>query len=138
MSRINEDIPIRRLTDYCKKHPSISKLSLFDSALSGALHKDSDIDLLVEFEPDQTPALFTIVTMEDELASLLGRKTDLRTAQDLSRYFRDEVLSSGVFCMSNRDQTRFHHMLDAAQAVKQDVDHDWLLFNGVYFPHRCL
>jgi predicted nucleotidyltransferase len=94
MTQIDDSIPIKPLMDYCKEHPSISKLSLFGSALSGSLRKNSDIDLLIEFEPDQTPSLFTIVTMEDELASLLGRKADLRTAQDLSVYFRDEVLSS--------------------------------------------
>lgn len=94
MLRRNEIIPIKRIVDYCKKHPSITKLSLFGSALSDSLKEDSDIDLLVEFEPDQTPSLFTMINMEDELAILLGRKTDLRTAQDLSKYFRDEVVSS--------------------------------------------
>src|SRR6185369_5969355 len=94
MRRNKENIPIKRIIDYCKEHPSIAKLSLFGSALSGSLQKDSDIDLLVEFEPNQTPSLFTIVTMEDELADLLGRKADLRTAGDLSQYFRDEVISA--------------------------------------------
>ena len=89
-----ENIPIKQIIEYCREHPSIAKLSLFGSALSGSLRKDSDIDLLVEFEPDQTPSLFTIVTMEDELAALIGRRTDLRTAQDLSQYFRHEVVSS--------------------------------------------
>jgi predicted nucleotidyltransferase len=94
MPRADKTIPIKGIVAYCKKHPSIAKLSLFGSALSDSLQQDSDIDLLVEFEPGQTPSLFTIVTMEDELASLLGRKADLRTAQDLSKYFRDEVVSS--------------------------------------------
>lgn len=94
MSRNEEIIPIKRIVQYCKKHPSIAKLSLFGSALSGSLRKDSDIDLLVEFEPDQTPSLFTIVIMEDELAEILGRKADLRTPQDLSKYFRNEVVST--------------------------------------------
>jgi predicted nucleotidyltransferase len=94
MPRNNEIIPLKRIVAYCKKHPSIAKLSLFGSALSDSLQRDSDIDLLVEFESGQTPSLFTIVTMEDELAALLGRKADLRTAQDLSKYFRDEVVAS--------------------------------------------
>src|SRR5262245_32555983 len=94
MNKNDEIIPIKNLIDYCKEHPSIAKLSLFGSALSGALRKDSDIDLLVEFEPNQTPSLFTIIVMEDELTKLLGRKTDLRTAGDLSKYFRHEVISS--------------------------------------------
>lgn len=94
MSPRNDNIPLERIVDYCKEHPSIAKLSLFGSALSGSLRKNSDIDLLVEFEPEQTPSLFTIVNMEDELAALLGRKADLRTAEDLSKYFRQEVVSS--------------------------------------------
>ncbi len=94
MQKKNEIIPFNQIVKYCKDHPSIARLSLFGSALSDTLRQDSDIDLLVEFEPDQTPSLFTIITMEDELASLIGRKTDLRTAQDLSKYFRDEVVSS--------------------------------------------
>jgi uncharacterized protein len=94
MNKNNKDIPINRIVEYCKDHPVIAKLSLFGSALSGSLRKDSDIDLLVEFEPNQTPSLFTIITMEDELAALLERKTDLRTPQDLSQYFRQEVISS--------------------------------------------
>lgn len=89
-----EIIPMKRIVNYCKEHPSIAKLSLFGSALSGTLREDSDIDLLVEFEPDQTPSIFTIVRMEDELAELLGRKTDLRTPGDLSHYFRYEVVTS--------------------------------------------
>lgn len=94
MSTNNAAIPLKRIVAFCKKYPSIAKLSLFGSALSGSLQQNSDIDLLVEFEPGQTPLLFTIVTMEDELAVLLGRKADLRTAQDLSKYFRDEVVAS--------------------------------------------
>lgn len=90
----NEIVSIKRVIDYCREHPSIAKLSLFGSALSGTLRKDSDIDLLIEFEPNQTPSLFTIIIMEDELTSLLGRKTDLRTPDDLSKYFRHEVVSS--------------------------------------------
>ena len=68
-------------------------MSLFGSALSGALRKDSDIDLLVEFEPGQTPSLFTLINLEDELTIVLGRKADLRTPEELSRYFRSEVLT---------------------------------------------
>src|ERR1700761_6419776 len=94
MTKNNEAIPIKRVVEYCERHPEIAKLSLFGSALSDSLNKNSDIDLLVEFEPDQTPSLFTIVTMEDEIGTLLGRKADLRTAQDLSKYFRNEIVSS--------------------------------------------
>jgi hypothetical protein len=80
-----------KLVEFCKKNYT-KKLSLFGSALHGTLGPDSDIDLLVEFEEGHTPGLFSIVRMEMELAGVLGRKVDLRTPDDLSRYFRDEVL----------------------------------------------
>ncbi len=80
-----------KLIEFCERN-YIKKLSLFGSALSGSLHPDSDIDLLVEFEEDHTPGLFSIVRMEMELADALGRKVDLRTPEDLSKYFREEVV----------------------------------------------
>ncbi len=71
----------------------IRRLSLFGSTLKGAARPDSDVDLLVEFEPDARPSLLTMAEIELELSPLLGgRKVDLRTAGDLSRYFRDEVV----------------------------------------------
>jgi predicted nucleotidyltransferase len=80
-----------KLAGFCKKN-HIRKLSLFGSAIRGEIGPDSDIDLLVEFEEGQTPGLFTIIRMEMELAEMLGRKVDLRTPNDLSKYFRDEVM----------------------------------------------
>jgi uncharacterized protein len=75
------------------RHYRIRRLSLFGSTLSGAARPDSDVDLLVEFEPDARPSLITMAEIEVELSPLLnGRKADLRTAEDLSRYFRDEVV----------------------------------------------
>lgn len=80
------------LTRFCERH-HIRRLALFGSQLKGTARPDSDIDLLVEFEPDGVPGLLGIAAMELELADLLGgRKVDLRTPQDLSRYFRDEVV----------------------------------------------
>ena len=71
----------------------IRRLSLFGSTLKGTDRTDSDVDLLVEFQPDARPSLFDMVDIEMELSALLGgRRVDLRTAQDLSRYFRDEVV----------------------------------------------
>ncbi len=88
---LEDRMPRERLAEFCRKN-HVRKLSLFGSALRGQLRPDSDIDLLVEFEPDRTPGLFTIVRMEMELSEALGRKVDVRTAEDLSQYFRDEVL----------------------------------------------
>jgi hypothetical protein len=80
------------LTALCRHH-GIRRLSLFGSVLKGTHRPDSDVDLLVEFEPDATPGLLGLATIEMELSDLLGgRRVDLRTAQELSRYFRDEVV----------------------------------------------
>jgi len=76
----------------CRRY-GIRRLSLFGSTLKGTNHPDSDVDLLVEFQPGATPSLFTMAEIELELSPLLGgRKVDLRTSGDLSRYFRDEVV----------------------------------------------
>lgn len=86
------DVSEDELAPVCRRH-RIRKLSLFGSRLKGTSRPDSDVDLLVEFEPNAVPGLLGIAAMELELSALLGgRKVDLRTAQDLSRYFRDEVV----------------------------------------------
>ena len=78
------------LAEICRRH-HIHRLSLFGSVLAGTDRPDSDVDLLVEFEPDKAPGLIGLAGIEAELSTLLGgRRVDLRTPQDLSRYFRDE------------------------------------------------
>lgn len=80
------------LGELCRLH-HIRKLSLFGSVLSGTDRADSDIDLLVEFEDGKAPGLLGLAQIETELSALLGgRRVDLRTAQDLSRHFRDQVV----------------------------------------------
>lgn len=80
------------LARLCQRH-GIRRLSLFGSVLKGQDRPDSDIDLLVEFAPGARPSLFDMADIEQELSVLLaGRRVDVRTAQDLSRYFRDEVM----------------------------------------------
>ena len=89
-------IPIdrRRLAAFCRRH-HIRRLALFGSVLRDDFGPDSDIDVLVEFEPEHVPGLLRLARMERELSSLLdGRDVDIRTPQDLSRYFRNEVLAS--------------------------------------------
>jgi predicted nucleotidyltransferase len=82
-----------KIEDFCKKN-HICKLSVFGSALRDDFESDSDIDILVEFYLDYIPGLIKLAGMEIELSDILGRKVDLRTPQDLSRYFRQEVLDS--------------------------------------------
>jgi len=80
------------LARFCNQH-HIRRLALFGSQLKGTAGPGSDIDLLVEFFPDARPTLLDMAQIEIELSQALGgRKVDLRTAQDLSRYFRDEVV----------------------------------------------
>ena len=77
--------------DYCRRH-GISRLSLFGSILTDQFGPDSDVDLLVEFKPNQRVSLFDIGGMTMDLMDLFGRPVDLRTAEDLSVYFRDDVV----------------------------------------------
>ena len=81
------------LASVCRRH-HIQRLSLFGSTLKGTDRPDSDVDLLVEFEPGATPGLIRLGGIARELSALLaeGREIDLRTPGDLSRYFRDEVV----------------------------------------------
>jgi uncharacterized protein len=81
-----------QLAQFCREQ-HIRRLSLYGSILAGTARPDSDIDLLVEFEPGCEPGLLGLASMEAELAAMLGAgRVDLRTPQDLSRHFRDEVL----------------------------------------------
>jgi uncharacterized protein len=93
-----------QLARFCRKH-HIQKLSLFGSVLKGTARKGSDIDLLVEFEPDHTPGLFLLVRMQRRLSRLLGRKADLRTPGDLSRYFREEVVRTAELLYAASPET---------------------------------
>ena len=88
---LQQKISQKELAEFCRKN-HIKKLSVFGSLVRGELGPDSDIDILVEFEQGQTPGLFSIVRMEMELADVFGKKVDLRTPDDLSQYFRDEVM----------------------------------------------
>jgi uncharacterized protein len=81
-----------QIAEFCQ-HYHIRQLSLFGSVLRNDFSPDSDIDVLVEFEPGKTPG-FAIVTLQKELSELLGgRVVDLRTPHELSRYIRDRVLA---------------------------------------------
>jgi len=88
--RIEQHITKDRLKAFCREH-HIRRLALFGSAQRGDMKEDSDIDLLVEFEKDYAPGLFDLSRMELQLTTMLGRTVDLRTPEELSRYFRNEV-----------------------------------------------
>ncbi len=86
----NVQLPKGEIFEFCKRN-RIRRLSLFGSVLRDDFGPESDIDVLVEFEPGHRLG-FAFFGLQDELSDMLGRQVDLRTAKDLSRYFRDEVV----------------------------------------------
>jgi len=83
-----------RIADFCRRY-HIRRLALFGSVLRDDFGPESDVDVLVEFEQGQVPGLFRFARIERELAELFGgRRVDLRTAGDLSQYFRDQVVAT--------------------------------------------
>jgi len=86
------EIPKAKIAEFCKRH-HIRKLSLFGSVLRDDFRPDSDVDVLVEFEDGAKVGLFDVAAMELELSDVMGRKVDIRTPAELSRYFRDDVLN---------------------------------------------
>ena len=104
-----------RIAAFCREH-GIRRLAVYGSALREDFGPDSDVDVLVEFEPDRTPGLLGIARLERELSSVLGgRNVDLRTPEDLSRYFRQSVIEEAEVQYAQDDAIRLRHMLDAAQ-----------------------
>jgi hypothetical protein len=82
----------QHIAEICRRH-HIRRLSLFGSVLRDDFRPDSDVDMLVEFEPGHTPGFFGLYDIEQELSAAVGqRPVDLKTPEDLSQYFRDEVV----------------------------------------------
>jgi predicted nucleotidyltransferase len=107
MSQILADTPVAQATpsqnkiaissdllaDFCRRH-HIRKLAFFGSVLRDDFNSASDVDVLVDFEPNYRIGLIKMAGIEIELGRMLGRKVDLRTPADLSRYFRQKVVAS--------------------------------------------
>lgn len=89
------DVPQSVIQEFCRRH-EIRRLSLFGSVLRADFRPDGDIDILVEFAPGHRIGFFGLAAIERELTALAGRKVDLRTPNDLSRYFRDDVLRTAL------------------------------------------
>ncbi len=83
-----------RLAEFCRRH-HIERLCLFGSVLREDFLADSDVDVLVQFEPGHTPG-WDFFGMQDELSGIFGRQVDLNTPAFLSRYFRTEVLNHAL------------------------------------------
>jgi hypothetical protein len=92
MGRAHIDMPKQRIAEFCRRN-HIRRLALFGSVLRDNFRPDSDVDVLVEFEPGARVGLLRLAGMEIELGEILGRKVDLNTPGFLSDYFRDQVLA---------------------------------------------
>lgn len=92
MSKFSMRLNKKKIENFCKKH-HIAYLALFGSILTSAFTDKSDVDVLVKFEKKHTPHLFGLISMESELSDIIGRPVDLKTPNDLSRYFREDVLA---------------------------------------------
>ena len=101
----NISLPRQKLTEFCRKH-HIQKLAFFGSVLRDDFGPDSDVDVLVEFEPGHVPGL-AFFGMQREPADMLGRKVDLHTAADLSPRFRNEVLNNLEYIFKSAQQPGF-------------------------------
>jgi uncharacterized protein len=88
-------LPKKKIAEFCKKH-HIRKLSLFGSVLRDDFTPESDLDILVEFEPGTRIGMIRLAGLEIELGEILGRKVDLNTPDFLSKYYRDKVLAEAA------------------------------------------
>ena len=108
------DIPKDRIVEFCRRN-RIRRLALFGSVLRDDFSPDSDVDVLVEFEPDARVGL-RFFGIELELTEMFGRKVDLNTPGFLSRYFRDEVLAEAESLYDaarRRQQSAYRRTIDA-------------------------
>jgi predicted nucleotidyltransferase len=92
MSEERISIPKDRIAEFCKRN-QVRRLSLFGSVLREDFGPDSDVDILVEFEPGTRMGLIRLSGLEIELGKIVGRKVDLNTPGFLSKYYRDQILT---------------------------------------------
>ena len=92
---VNLQIDSASLAEFCQRH-HLRRLAFFGSVLRDDFTDNSDVDVLVEYSPEHVPGFIALAGMEEELSTILGRKADIRSAADLSRYFRDEVLREAL------------------------------------------
>jgi predicted nucleotidyltransferase len=89
VDKLKIKVPSEKIAEFCRRY-HIRKLAFFGSVLRDDFGSNSDVDVLVEFEPGHTPGL-AFFGMQDELSEILGRKVDLYTHGFISKYFREEV-----------------------------------------------
>lgn len=91
----NLQIDQASITEFCQRH-HLRRLAFFGSVLRDDFTETSDVDVLVEYSPEHVPGFIALAGMEEELSAIIGRKADIRSAADLSRHFRDEVLREAL------------------------------------------
>ncbi len=102
MGRARIDIPKDKIADFCRKH-HIRKLALFGSVLREDVRPDSDVDVLVEFEPEHVPGFLRLYDLEQQLSGLLGGlEIDLVTEKFLNRRIRERVLAEAEVQYADR------------------------------------
>lgn len=87
------EVDQEKIAEFCRRN-HIRKLAFFGSVLRDDFRPDSDVDVLVEYEPGAVVGLIAMAGQEIELSGILGRKADLRTPRELSQYFRDRVVAN--------------------------------------------
>ena len=111
MTAAHIEIPDAEIAALCRRN-GIRRLALFGSVLTDRFSDHSDVDVLVEFQPNQRVGFFRLADIEDELSRLFdGRKIDLRTPMDLSRHFREEVVRDAAAVYSEPVQHAFHPII---------------------------
>lgn len=93
--QVQISLPIEQIRIYCQSQP-IQHLSLFGSVLRDDFSPESDIDILVEYLPDAVITLLDMAQQEIDLSAIIGHKVDLRTANELSPYFRQDVIDTAM------------------------------------------
>jgi hypothetical protein len=91
-AKIGIPVPHEAIAEFCRRH-GIRRLAFFGSVTRDDFTSQSDVDVLVEFEPGRAPGLITFGQYEIELAKILGRRVDLNTPRMLGRFYREEALS---------------------------------------------
>lgn len=92
MDETKISIPKDKISEFCRRN-QVRKLSLFGSILRDDFGPNSDVDILVEFEPGTRIGLIRLSGLEIELGNIIGRKVDLNTPGFLSKYYRDQILA---------------------------------------------
>ena len=85
-------VDTEQIRDFCRRH-HIRKFAFFGSVLRDDFRPDSDVDVLIEFEPDFRLGLFDLIRMQQEFSRIIGREADFRTPDDLGRFIRDRVIA---------------------------------------------